>query len=53
MASLTYSEPRVREISVHRYEHTSLGGFCSVCGTVFPCARAGTETAPVLVPVAR
>jgi hypothetical protein len=26
------------------FAHTSAGGFCSVCGTVWPCARGNADT---------
>ena len=26
-----------------RYQHTASGGFCSVCGGVWPCARGSAD----------
>jgi hypothetical protein len=37
-----------------RHVHTSVGGFCGVCGSVWPCKRAGVDASPVAaIPVAR
>lgn len=36
-----------------RFPHTCDHGFCTVCGGVWPCARAERAEQPPAVPVAR
>jgi hypothetical protein len=36
-----------------RHAHTSVGGFCGVCGSVWPCSQARTDVPVSLVPIAR
>jgi hypothetical protein len=37
-----------------RHAHTSVGGFCGVCGSVWPCKQATTDQTPGrYIPVAR
>jgi hypothetical protein len=37
-----------------RHAHTSVGGFCGVCGVVWPCKQATADPTPVNhIPVAR
>ena len=37
-----------------RHAHTSVGGFCGVCGAVWPCKQASADASPArLIPVAR
>jgi hypothetical protein len=36
------------------HPHESVGGFCGVCGSVWPCKQADVNAAPVRhIPVAR
>ena len=40
------------EAGIH--PHVSVGGFCGVCGAVWPCKQAGADASPVRhIPVAR
>jgi len=57
MKSSTFSLPasdRPAAGEPPRHAHTSVGGFCGVCGAVWPCKQASTDQAPArLIPVAR
>ena len=36
------------------HPHVSMGGFCGVCGSVWPCKQADANAAPIRhIPVAR
>jgi hypothetical protein len=36
------------------HPHVSVGGFCGVCGSVWPCKQADVNAAPIRhIPVAR
>ena len=36
------------------HPHVSIGGFCGVCGLVWPCKQANVDASPVShIPVAR
>jgi hypothetical protein len=44
----------VASVESPRHAHTSVGGFCGVCGAVWPCKQASADPAPArLIPVAR
>ena len=50
-ATLTLTAPQ----HLTHYAHTSANGFCTVCGTVWPCATASRSAvaAALALPVAR
>ena len=45
--------PEEAEMHTTRFPHTCDHGFCTVCGGVWPCARAERAEQPPAVPVAR
>lgn len=45
--------PTTRAGLVAAYRHCCDHGFCTICGGVWPCARAGRDPVPQAVPVPR